>query len=182
MGICVRCNAGQNTPLGTHVISFKVETEKAIDICGPYCFTCMAIANPASPFQMVVMEDEEKAPEEESAGPSRKLRKRSRKQELDMAEELGGVAQRGSGSMSGAKGDVRLHGKYRIEAKLTQNKSYPLKLETLNKIESECSDFERPALVVEFIERSTHRRRACWAVIPYDDLAETIRDASTDHR
>jgi hypothetical protein len=173
MGVCSRCHAGEGQPIGTHVIQFTIETDEGTDSCGPYCFTCLAIQNPSNPMQMIFQPEAAKLP----AGPeppSNRVRKRSRQQERDIAQDIGGQAQKGSGACSGSKGDVRKPGQYRIEAKLTQSNQYILKLDTLRKIQGECTDLERPALAVEFVERSSGRRKAYWVVLPYDDFVEFV--------
>ena len=70
--------------------------------------------------------------------------------------------------MPGSKGDVRLKGRVRVEAKLTTKKAYTLKEETLNKICGECEGLEEPALVLEFIDPHTQRSKSKWAIIQYD--------------
>jgi hypothetical protein len=177
MGVCTRCLAGRDQAMGTHVIQFTIETADGVDTCGPYCFTCLAMHNPTNPTQMVFQLGAVTPP----AGPvppSHRLRKTSRRQEKRIAEDIGGQAQKGSGACSGAKGDVRRHGDFRIEAKLTQSNQYILKASTLHKIMSECSGLERPALVLDFIERGSHRTKESWAVIPYCDFLEIVNAPS----
>jgi hypothetical protein len=179
MGVCAHCGAGKEVPMGTHVIQFNIETEMGSDTCGPYCFTCLAMPNPANPMQMIFQPE---APPTTTGPtpPSHRLRKRSRNQEKGIADDIGGNVQKGSGACSGAKGDVRKAGQYRIEAKLTQASQYTLKLETLHKIMSECEGLEQPALVVDFVERGSLRTKESWAVIPYPDLLEIVN--ATNHR
>ncbi len=43
-----------------------------------------------------------------------------------------------------------------------------LKALVLDKIRSECSPGEQPALVVTFKDKHTHQERESWVVIPYE--------------
>ena len=76
--------------------------------------------------------------------------KRSKKQEEGVANRTGSRRQKASGSLSGAKGDVRAQGKMRGECKFTRAKSFSLKLEELKKIERETGNEEIPAFFIEF--------------------------------
>ena len=62
----------------------------------------------------------------------------SNKQEKRVADELGGKTVIGSGSLWGAKGDVRTED-YLIECKTTKKTSYPLSADTWLKIEREAT-------------------------------------------
>lgn len=96
----------------------------------------------------------------------KKTKRRSRRQELDMADALAGRVQPGSGSLPHAKGDVRVRGKYRVECKFTRFKSYVLKLETLDKIRSECATDETPVLDLAFLD-SNGKLDDHWVAVPY---------------
>lgn len=73
-------------------------------------------------------------------------------QEQRLADAHGGRRTKGSGSQS-EKGDVRVPGFLRIEAKSTQAKSYSLKLEDLAKIEgAACNAGEVPMMQVDFLD------------------------------
>jgi len=65
-------------------------------------------------------------------------RQRSDKHEKIVATRLGGKVTRGSGN-SIEKGDVRVHGKFRVECKTTKANSYRLEQEILLKIMSEAT-------------------------------------------
>lgn len=105
-------------------------------------------------------------------------RKLSQRQELDIAEELGGRVQLASGALAGSKGDVRIKGAYRIEAKFTKAGSYSLKLEDLYKIMSECGAGEKPLFIIDFLD-PTGRTRDRFAVLHWEDLKE-MTDAARE--
>lgn len=64
--------------------------------------------------------------------------KMSRMQERRAAEDIGGRVQKGSGSHWSAKGDVRQHGKLRMECKVTEAQVYRLRLAQILKIQKEA--------------------------------------------
>jgi hypothetical protein len=73
-------------------------------------------------------------------------------QEQRLADTHGGRRTRGSGSGM-EKGDVRVPGLLRIEAKSTQAKSYSLTLKDLAKIEgAACNAGEAPMMQVDFLD------------------------------
>lgn len=77
---------------------------------------------------------------------------RSRNQEREIARRVGGCVTRGSGC-GNEKGDVRLRGVCRIEAKTTKHNSFSVTREMIVKIEDAAlSSGELPAIVVEFID------------------------------
>lgn len=77
--------------------------------------------------------------------------KRSKGQEESLAQRLGGRRTPASGAKS-EKGDVRVKGIVRIEAKTTKNKSFSVTLEMIRKIEEAAlASAEMPAMVIEFI-------------------------------
>jgi hypothetical protein len=70
--------------------------------------------------------------------------------EKELAKRIGGRVTVGSGNKM-EKGDVRLRGMVRIEAKTTKNKSFSVTLEMVEKIENAAlSSGELPIIVVEF--------------------------------
>lgn len=78
--------------------------------------------------------------------------RRSKKQERDLARHTGGKLTPASGARA-VKGDVRVKGIMRIEAKTTKNKSFSITQEMLDKIEEAAiSAGEMPVIVVEFID------------------------------
>ena len=77
--------------------------------------------------------------------------RRSPKQEKDLASRFGGKVVRGSGR-GNEKGDVRVKGVVRIEAKTTSKASFSVTKEMLAKIEMEAiSCGEVPAFIIEFL-------------------------------
>lgn len=92
-------------------------------------------------------------------------------QEVDLAEELGGRVQKASGALAGSKGDVRVKGKYRIEAKFTKANSYKLLLDDLYKIISECGAGEKAVFVIDFVEK-TGKLKDRFAVTYWEDFKE----------
>jgi hypothetical protein len=82
---------------------------------------------------------------------SRLIIKRSQLQERRTAKDLGGRVQKGSGSTSFAKGDVRAPLDVRAECKTTVSKSYSLKLHEWQKIQHEAvAEGESAVMQVEF--------------------------------
>jgi len=81
----------------------------------------------------------------------------SPKQEAALAEEIGGKRIPGSGSRA-LKGDVRLAGIVRIEAKTTEAKSFTVTRKMLDKISAAAETAgEMPVLVVDFMPAGGHR-------------------------
>jgi hypothetical protein len=83
---------------------------------------------------------------------SRLIIKRSQLQERRTAKDLGGRAQKGSGSSNFAKSDVRAPLDVRAECKTTISKSYSLKLHEWQKIQHEAitGGHESPVMQIEF--------------------------------
>lgn len=103
-------------------------------------------------------------------------KRRAPKQERELAQRIGAALTPGSGSQS-MKGDVRLKGVLRVEAKCTRHKSYSLSLDTFEKIEnaaSLCGRAEIPAMHIEFLTQDGAPIKAL-AVIRADDLEDLIR-------
>lgn len=76
--------------------------------------------------------------------------RRSRKQEKEIAERLGGRRTAASGSKD-EKGDVRLRRIVRVEAKTTKNKSFSVTLEMVEQIENAAlASDEMPVIIIEF--------------------------------
>lgn len=106
-----------------------------------------------------------------------KIKKLSQKQERQVMADLGGRTQPASGAKPGHKGDGRLYGHLRMEAKFTLAESYSLKLAELAKLRSECEDMEAPVMVLDFKDRSTGREKDRWAIFPYAMLLELLKKA-----
>lgn len=80
---------------------------------------------------------------------------RAPKQEQQMAARLGGQPVKGSGC-GAEKGDVRVKGVMRLEAKCTKNKSFSVTREMIEKIENAAMGAgEVPAITIEFIDPIT---------------------------
>ena len=104
--------------------------------------------------------------------PSQQMRKRARRTEIQIAEDIGGKAQKNSGALPWAKGDVRKRGEHRIEAKTTKTKSYHVTRKELDKIRGECSFQEKPAFIITFVNPATLREEDKWVLQPYGDWHE----------
>lgn len=98
-------------------------------------------------------------------------RKRSQRQELELAEDTGGRIQKGSGCLPWAKGDVRKRDNFRAECKFTRSKSFTVTRAILDKIRSECAPTETPVLDITFAE-PTGRTGDRWVAIPYSAWLE----------
>jgi hypothetical protein len=76
--------------------------------------------------------------------------RRSKNQERQLADKLGGKLTPASGARD-VKGDVRIKGFVRLEAKTTKNKSFSVTIEMIDKIETAAvGASEMPVIVVEF--------------------------------
>lgn len=76
--------------------------------------------------------------------------RRAPKQERELVQRLGGRRTSASGAKD-EKGDVRIKGVVRIEAKTTKNKSFSVSLDMLDKIESAAvASGEMAVMVIEF--------------------------------
>lgn len=96
---------------------------------------------------------------------------RSKVQEKAAAKRMSAKQTKGSGS-SYEKGDVRLKGLLRLEAKTTKNRSFSVTTEMLDKVEQACMGADEvPVIEVELDNASGHPRRVyvvpAWCV---DDL------------
>lgn len=94
-------------------------------------------------------------------------RRRSRRQESQLANDTGGRVQRGSGSLPWAKGDVHKKGFFKAECKFTRKKSFSVTREILDKIRSECEFNETPVLDVTFVD-ANGKTDDHWICIPYE--------------
>lgn len=105
--------------------------------------------------------------------PSKKMRKRAKRSEEEIADSVGGRRQKNSGALPWAKGDVRKKGELRIEAKTTKSKQYIVTRRELDKIRGECGLGEKPAFVIVFVNPGTLREEDKWVLIPYEDWHAT---------
>lgn len=78
--------------------------------------------------------------------------RRSKKQEASLAKTFGGRITAGSGNKD-VKGDVRVKGMVRVEAKTTKNKSFSVSAEMIDKIETAAvNSGEMPVIVIEMTD------------------------------
>jgi hypothetical protein len=110
----------------------------------------------------------------------KRTKRASAKQESEIATSMGGRRQPGSGAIPGLKGDVRVKGKLRIEAKYTSNKSYSVTRADLLKIRSECYGSETPAFVIDFKDPGTLRTEERWVLIPFSDWENLVNAATVN--
>jgi hypothetical protein len=76
--------------------------------------------------------------------------RRAPKQERELAKRVGGKLTPASGARD-VKGDVRVKGVLRIEAKTTKNASFSVSLDMIRKIEEAAAlSAELPVIIVEF--------------------------------
>lgn len=154
-------------------IEFQVQVENGLASTDPTCMRCIALGCSID----VLMEQPDLRPGAQA--PNRAMKRRSRKQELDIAEKTGGKRHKASGAIAGLKGDARKKGIYRAEGKLCTNKSFSLSREILDKIQSEASYPEVPVVVVTFIDKVTLQEKDCWVVIPWKDFEEKIANVTS---
>lgn len=115
------------------------------------------------------------APIETAGPPTRKIQRNSRKRELEVAADIGGRRQPGSGNQPFAKGDIRKKGEFRVEHKDCYGLEFKVnRRDLLDKIRSECSRGEQPAVVVTFRDKHTHEQLEAWAMVPYEVWVEKM--------
>lgn len=140
----------------SEAVQYEVTTNGVKGTSVPICNKCLV-----EKAILVIIRDSE----EGSLG-RKTLNKLSKKQEKEIASSVGGITHGGSGNQKHYKGDVRLQGKTRIEAKFTLAKSYRVDLSDLHKIRSECTLGETPAFVVRFVDKMTKKATEEWVMIP----------------
>ena len=93
--------------------------------------------------------------------------RRSKKQEKSLAKNLGGEPIPGSGS-GAQKGDVRVKGFVRIEAKTTKHKSFSVTRDMVDKIENAAlPNNEIPVLAIEFIDEQGNPEKELYIIPSY---------------
>lgn len=98
--------------------------------------------------------------------------------EKKLAKKVGGYRTSGSGNKR-EKGDVRLRGQLRIEHKATQNKSFSVTREMLEKIENAARGCDEiPLLVVEFLDERGKPTGTQVAIVPLQDILD-LHDVAT---
>lgn len=104
--------------------------------------------------------------------------RRAPKQERALAKSLGGRLVPASGAKD-TKGDVRIKGVLRLEAKTTKNKSFSVTLDMVNKIETAATGVaEMPVMVIEFNDGNGRKIKEL-AVMPMYAL-QTLIDNQKD--
>jgi hypothetical protein len=166
-GTCDVCGVGRAT-----VMRFFVEVDEAHADTPWVCVSCLS-----KPVQTTLVEP----PAYKGGPPSRRLRKRIRREERETAEMVGGYAQKASGALLSAKGDIRVKGKLRGEEKSTEKKSFILKREVLDKIRGECVGTERPFVMIRFRNPTTLATEDQWVVLPVEDW-EHAKNATSQHQ
>lgn len=171
---CSECGSDNATDDTSNIHVFVDLPTGAGNTClGPLCHDCRYVLENSGHGGLAVTV--EVAEPDKRGPPSRRDKKLSQRQEKRIADDIGGRTQPGSGSQEFAKSDVRKKGEFRVEAKFTRNKSFPLKREILDKISSECVGTEKPVLQIDFLEDRVGSAKESWAVIPYEHWEELIR-------
>lgn len=99
--------------------------------------------------------------------------RRSKKQEKEIAARLGGRRTAASGSKD-EKGDIRVRGIVRIEAKTTKHKSFSVTLDMVRQIEDAAlTAGELPCIIVEFNDNAGKKLKEV-AVVPSYILQDLI--------
>jgi hypothetical protein len=161
-GTCVACGKSGDIVLnGYH--------EGSEDSSGPFCLGCLVSVQHTLILEGVPLSQRV---------PVKKLKRQSQRQERQIMNDIGGRVQPASGARPGYKSDGRLYDKVRMEAKLTNAKAFSLKRSDLDKVRSECQGHEKPALIIDFKNKSTGRTEDRWAVIEYKEWERIV--ATTD--
>lgn len=103
----------------------------------------------------------------------RKLRD-SRLQEKELAEDLQGQPQAGSGTSWRARGDTRTFELFRGEAKTTTGKGIRVTEEQLLMLEKQAGGFEIPIFQIQFQRMSGNRK---YGIIPWHSLMMLLEEA-----
>lgn len=108
--------------------------------------------------------------------------RRAPAQERELAGLLGGRVTRGSGN-GVDKGDVR-HSVLRIECKCTENASFRVTHDMLDKIERAAAENRCwPAIHVEMLEKGTGRKLKSFAILPayvLEEIADREANRTTE--
>lgn len=155
VGTCPNCSRDNEA-----LFSICVTKGTTVESTDGYCLGCLTQCE----VPLIIMEQEATTGRPLSA---KAIRRRSQRQERELAEATGARQQKASGSLPWAKGDVRLRGSFLAECKFTRAKSYSMKLQDLNKIRGECSSDEVPVLDVTFTDNNG-RRDDRWVAMPYE--------------
>lgn len=160
---CMECSKEKNCQ------SLLVSHAASSQEIGPYCADCFPVS--LATTHTVLLEGEQ----ETYKVPTKRVREVSKKQERKTAELLGGDAQKASGALPWAKGDVRVKGELRVEEKFTYADSYRVALSDLEKIRSETYGTEDPMFVVKFLRRANNAVRDVWVLLPLEAFMKRLR-------
>lgn len=150
------------------VIAFDVFAEGGVDRTEAICFPCLYQGGALS----ATIEPPDLSPGR--MPPSKKLVKRTRKEERELAKDAGGRRQVASGALPGLKGDGYLKGVARWDSKMCFSKKVSWTFDDLEKIRGEAKYGEVPAIITAFTDKHTHQVRERWVTIPYEIWEERI--------
>ena len=109
------------------------------------------------------------------AGRNETPQKQGRRREKDLAKDLGGRQQPGSGCFDGKGGDV-FTAEFLVESKVTRALSYSLSLQTLRKLKLEAFEQrKKPALVLELTGQMMFEQEK-WAIVPYEIFKQLLEE------
>jgi hypothetical protein len=148
------------------LISFVVSAAGGSDSTNALCVECLRDGHPL----MALIEPPDLSPGRKP--PSRRIRKRTDKEEQELADLSDGKRQKGSGSLPYLKGDFHRKGVYRGESKTCFGKDPSWTLDELTKIRGEAAYGEVPVLVTTFMDKHTHAVKERWATIPFENWQE----------
>lgn len=171
LGQCPKCLSGP-----PHHFVLHITAGGGMESTEPSCITCLLNGGE----QTVLIEQPELSPGRQP--PSKRLVKRTRKEEHELARDAGGRRQKGSGNLPWAKGDGVLKGIARWDSKMCFSKKVSWTLDDLVKIRSEADYGEVPAIITAFADRTTHQVQERWATIPYEVYQERIIHAAQHHQ
>lgn len=169
--LCSKCAQS-----GLHVIVINVFVEGGSDKTEPICWYCLATGAGLS----ALVEPPDLSPGRRP--PSKKLVKRTRREERDLASDAGGRRQVASGALPGLKGDGYLRGVARWDSKMCFSKTVSWNFDDLVKIRGEAAFGEIPAIITAFTDKHTHQVRERWVTIPYETWEEKIIHAPRHDR
>lgn len=168
---CSKCGAA-NVP----VTFFTVFALNGADTTERLCMNCLHDGHEVS----ALIEPPDLSPGRRP--PSKRLVKRTRKEEYQLATDAGGRRQVASGALPGLKGDGYLKGVVRWDSKMCFSKQPSWTLDDLDKIRGEAAYGEVPAIITTFADKHTHQIRERWVTIPYEVYEEKIVHAARNHK
>lgn len=165
-GTCPGCNCQ-----GLKLYSFSVFVDGGSEETDARCLGCMALGMSFT----ALVEPADMTPGRRP--PSKRLVKRTRKEEQKLADDAGGRKQVASGALPGLKGDGYLKGVARWDSKMCFSKKVSWDFDDLVKIRGEAAYGEIPAIITAYTDKSTMRVQERWATIPYEVFQERILNA-----